>query len=133
MSYAAECPTILIYFTLDVLKYPEYLTNTKFLHCVALDDGTITLSRNVGNRTPTYAAQHPRRVKTASLIHLTLDSELCPSIVARFMLLVVKQPVTRTHCVTSRYCLYSKVTNRSNQGSSTDTNVRCVNTSKSNC
>jgi len=77
MSYAAECSTILIYFTLDVLKDPEFLTSVKFLHCVTLGDGTIMLFRNVGNRTPTYAAQHPRRANTADLIHLTLDAELC--------------------------------------------------------
>jgi hypothetical protein len=77
MSYAAECPTIPIYFTLDVLKYHEILTNAKFLHCGTPDDGTITLSRNVGNRTPTYAEQHLRRAKTANLIrNLTLDAVL---------------------------------------------------------
>jgi hypothetical protein len=94
MSYVAECPRILVYFKLDVLKYPEILTNAKFLHCVTLGDGTITLSLNVVNRTPTYSAQHPRRAKTSNLIHLTLDAEMCPSILALFMSNVVKQPVT---------------------------------------
>jgi len=42
MSYAAVCPTILKYFTLDVLEYSEILKNAKFLYCVTLDDGTIT-------------------------------------------------------------------------------------------
>jgi hypothetical protein len=36
-------------------------------------DETHGMSRNVGNRLPTYAGQHPRRAKAFSLIVFTLS------------------------------------------------------------
>jgi len=35
-----------------------------------LEDGPDVLSRNIGNKLPTYSAQHPKRVKTRNVIFL---------------------------------------------------------------
>ena len=76
MLNIVNCPATLIYFTPDVLKYPAIITNAKFLHFFTLEDGTNTMSRNVGSRTRTHFAEHPRRAKTAILMHLMPDAKL---------------------------------------------------------
>jgi hypothetical protein len=44
----------------------EAIKEELFLDCLTLEDGTNSLSRNVGKKLPFYAAQNPRRAQISS-------------------------------------------------------------------